>query len=94
MSIHYHDPRASAGRRADPYVRRLANASTPTLGLLANGFPDAAAFLGAVETALRELLPQATFTRYAKPAASAPAAPELIQRIVAECDAVVTAYGH
>ncbi len=94
MSIEYHDPRASAGRAAEAYVPRLADATTPTIGLLANGFPDAAAFLAAVETALTALLPQAQFKRYAKPGASTPAGAALVAQMTAECDAVVTAYGH
>ena len=62
--------------------------------MLANSFPDSGNFLDAVERSLKSLLPAATFRRYAKPNASMPAVDQLLDGIAAECQAVVTAYGH
>ncbi len=94
MSIQYHDPRPVARRAIEAYLPRLAAGEAPVIGLLANGFPDAAAFLAAVESALAAAWPQAHTRHYAKRGASMPAEPALVARMVAECDAVVTAYGH
>jgi hypothetical protein len=54
------------------------------------------AFLDAVEIALADVLAgeAVVLRRYAKPNASAPLSPVLAGTIVAECDALVTAYGH
>ncbi len=94
MSIEFVDPRGETRRAAQAYEHVLDVTVPATIGLLANGFPDSVAFLDAVEVALGEALPQASFRRYAKPGASAPADSALVARIAAECDALVTAYGH
>ncbi len=94
MSIEYHDPRANTRQSDEPYACRLAPQSDPTVGLLANGFPDSEAFLDAVATAITCVRPRVQIRRYNKHGASAPAKASLIDALVAECDAVVTAYGH
>lgn len=94
MALEFIDPRGETRVAAEPYLPRHALDDAVTIGLLANGFPDSVAFLDAVETALAAELPCAGFRRYAKPGASAPATPELVETIAAECDALVTAYGH
>ncbi len=94
MTLSYHDPRGATRVEPQAYTCRHDLDGSPTIGLLANGFPDSVAFLDAVETALAQALPQANFRRYAKPGASAPADATLVRSIAAECDALITAYGH
>ena len=95
MTVEYLDPRAEPGRAAEPYDLALDPGEGPVeVGLLANGFPDSAAFLDQVEKALAEALPGAAFRRYDKGDASTPASDQLLDGIAAECRAVVTAYGH
>ncbi|MEQ8233072.1 MAG: hypothetical protein RLW61_12475 [Gammaproteobacteria bacterium] len=94
MTIQFHDPRGATRVPPEAYDCRHALGDGAVVGLLANGFPDAAAFLDAVESALAATLPGLRFARYAKPGASAPASAELVARIASECDALVTAYGH
>lgn len=94
MPISFIDPRGRAQQAAQAYTCKHALTGEPVIGLLANGFPDSVAFLDAVETALAAVLPDASFRRYAKPGASAPATAELVTQMAAECDALVTAYGH
>ena len=94
MTIVFHDPRGATRVPPQPYDCRHPLGGGSVVGLLANGFPDASAFLDAIESALCSALPGVRFLRYAKPGASAPASAELIERIAVECDALVTAYGH
>jgi hypothetical protein len=94
MSIEFHDPRATRRAPPEPYRLTVALDGAVTIGLLANGFPDAAAFLDAVESALAPHLPSARFRRYDKGNPSIPATAALLDRIAGECDAVASAYGH
>lgn len=94
MSISFHDPRGASRVVAEPYTCKTALTGTPTIGLLANNFPDSEAFLDAVQRAMSSALPAARFARYLKPSASVPATAQLVEQIAAECDALVTAYGH
>jgi hypothetical protein len=94
MSVQYHDPRAAPLNPPEPYELKADLSQALTVGLLANGFPDSAVFLDAVETALRAELPNAEFRHYDKGNASIPAPEELLERIVSECEVVVSAYGH
>jgi hypothetical protein len=94
MTISFHDPRGETRVAPEPYTCRHALTGRPVIGLLANGFPDSVVFLDAIEGALAEALPAASFKRYAKPGASVPAKDKLVHTIAGECDALVTAYGH
>ncbi|MGE0486332.1 MAG: hypothetical protein AB7Q81_19435 [Gammaproteobacteria bacterium] len=94
MTIQFHDPRGETRVPPEAYACHHPLDGAVSIGLLANNFPDSVTFLDAVETALGERLPRATFRRYAKPGASAPASAALVTQIAAECDALVTAYGH
>jgi len=94
MSISFHDPRGASRVAAEAYTCRAALDGAPTIGLLANNFPDSVEFLDAIERALAMALPQAQFQRYLKPNASVPARNDLVEGIATECDALVTAYGH
>ena len=94
MSIQFHDPRAEPLRPEEAYRLKAALDGSVAIGLLANGFPDSAEFLEAVEGALRDSLPEASFTHYNKGGPSIPVTAHLVDEIVERCDAVVTAYGH
>lgn len=96
MSVTFLDPRAEPSRPIEAYDAALLDPNTPAaIALLANGFPDSVAFLDHVERALLCVAPPGTIVRrYAKPNASAPANSQTIDAIVAECQAIVTAYGH
>mgnify|MGYP000098688456 FL=1 len=94
MPIQYHDPRAVRLAPPAPYQLQAKLDGPLTVGLLANGFPDSAAFLDAVQAALAPVLPAASFRRYDKGNPSIPANEELLNRIAAECDVVASAYGH
>jgi len=94
--IELHDPRAQPGVAVQPYELGidLAGGADVVIGLLANGFPDSVAFLDQVETSLADALPGARFRRWNKGNASAVVSDEMLGEIVAECRAVVAAYGH
>jgi len=93
--IEFLDPRAEPGLPADAYDLSIDLVDGPLdVGLLANGFPDSVAFLRQVETALAARLPHLTFHHYNKGDASSVVSDTMLDTIVAECRAVVAAYGH
>lgn len=93
--VEFIDPRAEPGRPVEPYDLSIdASAAPLEIGLLANGFPDSEAFLDHVEKALAALLPAAGFRRYNKHNASSVISDSMLDSVVAECNAVVAAYGH
>ena len=98
MECVFLDPTAEPGVPVVPYDL-TAQLSTPgaTVGLLANSFPDSAAFLERLGRRLRTDLPGLRFRSYDK--GSAAHAGEQMDATTAaairnECLAVVTAYGH
>jgi hypothetical protein len=95
VTVHFLDPRAEPGLPVDPYVLSVdVTSGAIDIGLLANGFPDSVAFLDQVQSALSEALPAARFHRYDKGNASIAAPEDMLAQIVADCSAVVAAYGH
>jgi hypothetical protein len=93
--IEFLDPRADPGTPVQPYSLSIdLTAGAADIGLLANGFPGSAAFLDHVAAAMAETLPGATFSRYDKGDPSSVASDQMLDTIVAECRAVVAAYGH
>ena len=92
--IQFLDPRAEPGASPEPYTLSADLAGSPTIGLLANGFPDSEAFLDRVEEVLAEILPAAQCKRFNKGNASSLASDQLLDGIAKECEAVVTAWGH
>ena len=94
MSVQFHDPRGEPMTPAEPYSLKVRLEGAVTIGLLANGFPDSVNFLDQVEKALSDRLPEATFNRYDKGDASKLVSAEMLDDIVANCQAVVAAYGH
>ena len=94
MTVKFHDPRGDSRVPAEPYECSNSLEGKTVLGLLANGFPDSVAFMDTLEGTLTSMLPLATFIRYEKSGPSAPADSGLMGKIVSECDALITAYGH
>jgi hypothetical protein len=95
MPVTFVDPRAEPATPVEAYELAVElRGQAVTIGLLANGFPDSVAFLDQVEAELAALLPDAAFRRYDKGDASSVVSTELLASIVAECGAVVAAYGH
>ena len=94
MSIEFHDPRAEPMVPAERYEPRADLSRPVVVGLLANGFPDSEAFLEAMERALADRLPQASFRHFNKRNASIRVTPAMLEEITAECSVAVAAYGH
>jgi hypothetical protein len=93
--VEFLDPRAEPAVAVEPYTLSIDPTDGPiSIGLLANGFPDSVGFLDRVEAALQQTLPQARFRRYDKGNASVGVSDDMLDAIVRECDAVVSAYGH
>ena len=65
-----------------------------SIGLVANGFPDSENFLDQIEKAMAVAAPDASFRRWNKHNASSQISDAMLDEVVADCDAVVGAYGH
>ena len=87
------DPRTAARPAAAALAPRPASLRGQRIGLLANGKPNSADLLAALGTLLRERGASAELVPAAKPNASRVAPAELLDRIAARCDVVVTAVG-
>jgi len=95
MTIDYLDPSAEPGVPVEPYECRLAGEdSAPSIGMLANGFPDSVPFLQHLDAAIRTLLPGARFHHYNKRNPGIVCPPDLLAKIKAENNALVAAWGH
>ena len=93
--VEFVDPRAEPGAPVEPYELSVDVAQgAATIGLVANGFPDSEAFLDQVEKAMAVALPDASFRRGNKGNASAMISDTMLDEVVADCDAVIGAYGH
>ena len=96
--LEYLDPWAPPGKAPVPYNARMSTGKKPlVIGLLSNLFADASAFLNDLREPLSALLPGAEFRFYDKVTVqrmSFPVSEEIRDQIIAECDAVICAYGH
>jgi len=94
--IEYLDPRAAVSMATTPYTLgiELAGSNQLTVGMLANGFPDSENFLYLIAEALQANEPGINVVHYNKGNASISASDEMLNSIKAECQALVTAYGH
>lgn len=93
--ITFIDPRAEIGTPAEAYELSIDVTAAPTtIGLVANGFPDSEEFLNEVEKALAVVTPGASFARWNKRNASSTISDDMLDEVLAACDAVVAAYGH
>jgi hypothetical protein len=95
MTIEYLDPRAEPGLPVDRYDLRVDTTATDlTIGMLANNFPDSVQFLEELATAVQKRLPGVRILYFAKINASIGADDQMLSSITADCQAVITAYGH
>jgi hypothetical protein len=94
MTVQFIDPRAEPGATAESYELSVDITSKPTIGLLANGFPDSVRFLDCLEQGLSTKFPGLKINRYNKGNATVVAGDQVLSSIAEECRAVITAYGH
>ena len=96
MAIQFHNPEGASAIADTAYELSLTldSESTARIGLLANGFPDSEEFLTLIEASLLKHCPGLDIRRYNKGNASIPASSELLSSISADCEGLITAYGH
>ncbi len=96
MPVTFMDPRPRIDVVPDVAAPQLATkgAEGAVFGLLANGFPDSAAFLTEVAAAVASRLPAATFRSVEKSRPSDVLTEQQLEVLRSECDAVIAAYGH
>lgn len=94
--VRFVDPRAQPGAAVEPYGLRwdLSSGPPPSIGVLANGFPDSVPFGDEIAAAIARRLPQATLRTWNKGNASAPASIELLDEVAGATDVCVALYGH
>ena len=88
-----YDPRGAVSASLLPPAPRLAALDGIRLGILDNTKWNASKLLRQVAAHLQVDLTFAGVSNYAKSSFSRPAPAELLDRIAAECDAVITAIG-
>jgi hypothetical protein len=96
MPVSFHDPRPLIVEAAHSFERLPLRSipSSPTIGLLANGFPDSAQFLNAVAQQIATRIDGVTFERVTKVSPPTPLTESQLTLLTTTCDAVVAAYGH
>ena len=96
MPVSFHDPRPPIVEAAQSFrslpLRKIPSA--PTIGLLANGFPDSAQFLDAVARRIAAVVDGVGFERVTKVSPPTPLTEAQVTLLTTTCDAVVAAYGH
>lgn len=90
------DPRSDVGDDVLSYddLSRRPIPRRPTIGLLANGFPDSAAFLDALADELTTMIDGISFERVTKVSPPTPLTDAQLGLLTTSCHAVVAAYGH
>lgn len=96
MPVWFHDPRPPIVEAEQSFERlRLRSIpDSPTIGLLANGFPDSAQFLDAVAQQISAMIDGVVFERVTKVSPPTPLTEAQLTLLTTTCDAVVAAYGH
>jgi hypothetical protein len=96
MPVSFLDPRPPIVEAEQSFERLPLRAipRTPTIGLLANGFPDSAQFLDAVAQQISALIDGVAFARVTKVSPPTPLTASQLTLLTTTCDAVVAAYGH
>jgi hypothetical protein len=96
MPVSFHDPRPPIveDTRSFAGLQLRAIPRAPTIGLLANGFPDSAQFLDAVAQQMSTRIEGVTFERVTKVSPPTPLTDSQLSLLTTTCDAVVAAYGH
>jgi hypothetical protein len=91
------DPSAEPGAAIEAYTPRFVPAAGKVIGLVSNAFTDSVAFLGDIQAELADHLPGVEYLYFTKQSirySSFPLSEEKVKEITAQCDAVITAYGH
>ena len=95
MPVSFVDPRSPVSETLRSFdglgLRPIPN--RPTIGLLANGFPDSAAFLDALAAEIAAAIDGVSFERVTKVSPPTPLT-EAQLSLLSTCHAVVAAYGH
>jgi hypothetical protein len=95
MTTIIYDPRSEVGVPVDDYKLSLdVKAPGLVIGLVPNGFPDAENLLVAVGRALATVLDEPEVRIFAREDPSVVAHESVVNEVVSQCDAVVTAMGH
>jgi len=95
MTTVIYDPRSEVGVPVDDYKLSLdVKARGLVIGLVSNGFPDAKNLLIAVGHSLASVLDEPAVKIFARDDPSVVAHEGIVNEVVSECDAVVTAMGH
>jgi hypothetical protein len=95
VGIAFIDPRPPTRLAVDPFVPRPhdRDGGARTIGLLANGFPDSAAFLTHLAAALDDVHTEFTWHAVTKARPPDPLTDDQLAALT-RCDAVIAAYGH
>jgi hypothetical protein len=92
--VSFLDPRGDVATPMEDYALAADwSSGPPSIGLLANSFPDCDAFMAEVGEVLAERLPSVALRTWRKPNV-APASDQVLDGIEAEVSAVIAAYGH
>jgi hypothetical protein len=96
VAVSFVDPRSPVDDELQSFddLPLRAIPPTPTIGLLANGFPDSASFLDALAEQIATAIDGVTFERVTKVSPPTPLTSEQLTRLTTACDAVIAAYGH
>jgi hypothetical protein len=94
--VRFVDPRAQPGAAIEPYELcwDIAAGFPPSIGVLANGFPDSVPFADEVAAALGRRLPGTELRTWNKGNASAPASVALLDEVAGATAVCVALYGH
>jgi hypothetical protein len=95
VSVEFVDPRGIPTQGVDEYRLRLdPTAPSPVFGILANGFADSEKFAAFLGDAIVELRPDSTLVQESKGDVTAIVGGERLERMTAECSAVIGLFGH
>lgn len=87
------NPTAEMRVKERPLAPRVDSLAGKRVGILWNGKPNADLLLDRIGEHLAERFGAVVAVRAVKPNVSAPAPPDVIQRLIQECDVVVNAIG-
>src|SRR5258707_927224 len=95
MTVGYLNPRGTSPIEHEVYDLRLDPALvSPVIGILANGFIDSVAFAGYLGDAITAAQPGTRIVLENKGDPSTVVGGERLERMAAECNAVIGLYGH
>jgi hypothetical protein len=96
VPVSFLDPRPPIAEAAQSFagLRLRTIPRSPTIGLLANGFPDSARFLDVVAQRVVAVIADVTFERVVKVSPPTPLTAQQLALLTTTCDAVIAAYGH